>query len=100
MKCMNEEEYLKRYMVFTLKKHEKKFNTILMGMADFLRQEVKPLPKDLQASLYNSMLLMVFVNAIATTMIRIDEDEFDDALNHVLESIVAACDELRERYRL
>lgn len=95
---MDEEDYHKRFMILTLKKYEERFNSILMMMADFLRQEVKNLPKELQCPLYNSMLLMVFINAIATTMVRIDEDEFDEALNHVIESIIAACDELRERF--
>lgn len=100
MKCMDEEEYLRKYMVIILKKHEKRFNTILMGMADFLRQEVKNFPEDVRVPLYNSMLLMVFVNAISTTLTRIDEDEFDDALKHVFDSIIAACDEIRKRYPL
>lgn len=97
---MDEETYNKRFMILTLKKHEKRFNSILTMMADYLREEVRKLPKEVQCSLYNSMLLMVFINAIATTMARISEDEFEEALHDVIKSIIDACDELRERFSL
>jgi len=97
---MDNEAYLKKIMILILKKHEEKFNDILISLANFLKQDIKNFPKDIQSSVFNSMLLMVFINCIATTMIHIPEDEFEDALSSLIESIIDACEELRERFPL
>lgn len=95
---MDDEEYHKKFMIITLRKHEERFNRILMKLGNFLREDIKHIPKDIQESLFHSMMIMVFINAIATAVIYIDEEEFEDALHHIIGSLIAACDDLRKRY--